>query len=114
MLRFLGRSKPGRFTGEVTSTLKRRPEGLCWRHSANGNAIKVYDKQGSVLRVETTIVHPEHFQVYRPVASAPEPTLRWQRLRKSVADLYRRAEVSRGANGRYLGALASVSDNPPP
>lgn len=30
-----------------------------------------------------------------------------------MADLWRRAEVSRGANGRYLGALASVSDKTP-
>lgn len=113
VLRFLGHGVPSRFCGELSSNLKHRPEGLCLRHRANGNSIKVYDKQGSVLRVETTIVHPEHFKVYRPAASDPEQKLTWQRLRKSVADLYRRAEVSRGANGRYLGALASVSDKTP-
>ena len=113
VLRFLGHGVPSRFCGELSSTLQHRPEGLCLRHRANGNSIKVYDKQGSVLRVETTIVHPEHFKVYRPAAGDPEQKLRWQRLRKSVADLWRRAEISRGANGRYLGALASVSDKTP-
>jgi hypothetical protein len=113
VLRFLGHGAPSRFCGELSSNLKHRPEGLCLRHRANGNSIKVYDKQGSVLRVETTIVHPEHFKVYRPAAGDPEQKLTWQRLRKSVADLYRRAEVSRGANGRYLGALATVSDKTP-
>ena len=113
VLRFLGHGAPSRFCGELSSNLKHRPEGLCLRHRANGNSIKVYDKQGSVLRVETTIVHPEHFKVYRPAAGDPEQKLCWQRLRKSVADLYRRAEVSQGANGRYLGALASVSDRTP-
>jgi hypothetical protein len=113
VLRFLGHGMPSRFRGELSSTLKHRPEGLCLRHRANGNSIKVYDKQGSVLRVETTIVHPEHFKVYRPAAKDPEQKLSWQRLRKSVADLYRRAEVSRGANGRYLRALASVRDKTP-
>jgi hypothetical protein len=33
------------------------------RHTTNGNSIKVYDKAGSILRIETTIVHPEHFKV---------------------------------------------------
>jgi hypothetical protein len=113
VLRFLGHSAPSRFCGELSSNLKHRPEGLCLRHRANGNSIKVYDKQGSVLRVETTLVHPEHFKVYRPAANQPEAKLQWQRLRKSVADLYRRAEISRAANGRYLGALASVSDKTP-
>jgi hypothetical protein len=113
VLRFLGHGTPGRFNGELSSNLKHRPEGVCLRHRARGNSIKVYDKQGSVLRVETTIVHPEHFKVYRPAASGPEPKLTWQRLRKSVADLHRRAEVSRAANGRYLGALASVRDQTP-
>jgi hypothetical protein len=110
VLRFLGHGTPGRFNGELSSTLKHRPDGRCLRHRANGNSIKVSDKQGSVLRVETTLVHPEHFKVYRPAAKDPEQKLAWQRLRKSVADLHRRAEVSRGANGRYLGALASASD----
>ena len=113
VLRFLGRRSPNAFRGEVTSTLKHRPEGVRLRHTVNGNSLKVYDKQGSVLRVETTIVHPEHFTVYRPVTGDPEKPLKWQRLRRGVADLWRRAEVSRAANGRYLEALASVTGKTP-
>jgi hypothetical protein len=150
VLRFLGHGAPSRFRGELSSSLKHRPEGVCLRHRINGNSIKVYDKQGSVLRVETTVVHPEHFKVYRPVepvvalktmprwqrglviatgarrqakpasqaqataqTSVGEPKLAWQRLRRGVADLWRRAEVSRAANGRYLEALASVTDRTP-
>jgi hypothetical protein len=29
------------------------------KHVAGGNSLKVYDKQGSVLRVETTINNPK-------------------------------------------------------
>jgi hypothetical protein len=113
VLRFLGKAQPNKFRGEVTSTLKHRPEGVRLRHTVNGNSIKVYDKQGSVLRVETTIVRPEQFKVYRPANGDPEQRLKWQRLRRGVADLWRRAEVSRAANGRYLSALASVSGKTP-
>jgi hypothetical protein len=38
---------------------------------------------------------------------------KWQRLRRSAADLYRRAEISQAANNRYLEALASVTGTTP-
>lgn len=111
VLRFLGQACPNKFRGEVTSTLKRRPEGVRLRHPANGNSIKVYDKQDSVLRVETTIVNPNQFRVYRP--SEGERRLKGQKLRYGVADLYRRAEVRQAAHGRYWEALASVTGKTP-
>jgi hypothetical protein len=83
------------------------------RHTVNGNSIKIYDKEGSVLRVETTIVHPGHFKVYRPVRDQFDGELKWQRLRRGVADLWRRAEVSQAANNRYLEALASLTGSTP-
>jgi hypothetical protein len=113
VLRFLGRRCPNNFTGEVTSTLKHRPEGLRLKHMVHGNSLKMYDKQGQVLRVETTIVHPFHFKVYRASETDPGGKLSWRYLRRGVADLWRRAEVSRAANSRYLEALASVSGHTP-
>jgi len=113
VLRFLGRACPNRFQGEVTSTLKHRPEGVRLRHTVNGNSLKVYDKQGSVLRVETTVVNPRQFKVYRPAEGDREQRLQWQRLRYGVADLYRRAQISHAANARYLEALASVTGKTP-
>ena len=113
VLRFLGRARPNSFRGEVNSTLKHRPEGVRLRHTVNGNSIKVYDKQGSVLRVETTVVNPREFRIYRPSERDREQRLKWQRLRYGVADLYRRAQISRAANARYLEALASVSGKTP-
>ena len=114
VLRFLGHRTPakgyvhGNHQGEILSTLKRRPEGLRLKHQANGNSIKLYDKQGSVLRVETTLNRPHQFRVYRASERDPEGRKRWQVLRKSIGDLHRRAEICQAANGRYLEALASV------
>lgn len=116
VLRFLGQAsvtKAGgvkaNFTGEATSSCKRRPEGVRVKHTIKGNSVKAYDKQGSVLRVETTILHPEHFKVYRPKEGAEDGEKQWRRLRRGVADLWRRAEVSAGVNQRYFTALASVT-----
>src|SRR5207253_769086 len=41
------------------------------------------------------------------------PPRKWQRLRRSVVDMPRRAEVSRAANLRYLEALASTRGTQP-
>src|SRR5467141_1589350 len=82
VLRFLGRRIPQMFrAGEVKSTLKNRPEGVRLRHTVNGNSVKIYNKEASILRVETTIVHAEQFKVYRP---DPKGELKWQRLRRGV------------------------------
>jgi hypothetical protein len=113
VLRFLGRSRPTRCRGQMTSTLKHRPEGIRVRHSVNGNSLKMYDKEGQVLRVEMTMNHPEQFKVYRATESDPEQKLSWHRLRLGVADLWRRAQISQAANHRYLEALASVTGSTP-
>ena len=119
VLRFLGRHVPasnvvhGNFEGEVQSDLKRRPEGVRVKHSVNRNSIKIYDKQGSVLRVETTINNPKDFRVYRTAENRPNDKKSWRILRKTLADLPRRAEISHRANQRYLEALGAVSGTVP-
>lgn len=121
-----------RFQGEVRSDVLHRHEGVCIKHRAGFNGQKAYDKYCNLLRVENTINRPEAFTVYRPAPAGPIPDsasqslpseLRiaantcvpeektpraWQPLRRTVADLPRRAEVSRTANKRYLDALAST------
>jgi hypothetical protein len=113
VLRFFGKARPELCEGEVKSTRKRRVEGVRLKHDFKGNSIKMYDKQGSVLRVETTIVRPEEFKVYRSSQGAPEEKKDWKPMRRSVADLARRAEVSAAANERYLTALASTAQTVP-
>lgn len=119
VLRFLGRRVPasnvvnGHFEGEVQSDLKRRPEGIRVKHSVNRNWIKIYDKQGSVLRVETTINNPKDFRVYRTAENKPNEKKRWLTLRKTLADLPRRAQISERANDRYLQALGATSGTVP-
>jgi hypothetical protein len=120
VMRFLGRNIPtthGRvsplFAGEVISDLKHRPEGIRVKHSVNGNSVKMYDKEGSVLRIETTINKTEDFKVYRAKQGDPHGEKSWRTLQRSVGELWRRAQVSAAANQRYLEALASVTVKTP-
>jgi len=111
ILRFLGKRVPaqgvnGKFRGELNTSLQQRTEGVRIKHYAAGNNLKMYDKHGSVLRVETTINEPKEFRVYRK--GGKDGTAAWRPMRKAVADLHRRAQVSRAANQRYLKACAAV------
>lgn len=125
VMRFLGHRVAahgkvrGDFKGEIVSDLKQRPEGIRVKHSINANSIKMYDKQGTVLRVETTINRTRDFRVYRERQSGPhgrakeEGKKAWRILRKGVVDLKRRAEVSRAANDRYLVSLSATTGKVP-
>jgi hypothetical protein len=108
VLRFLGRRTTARFRGEVTSDLGFRYEGTRIKHRVEENSIKMYDKQGSVLRIETTINNPRRFKVRRMTTRAGHRQLGWLPMRKSVADLARRVDVSSAANERYVEALGVV------
>jgi hypothetical protein len=96
------------FAQGISDRIK-RSEGVRIRHTLNGNSLKMYDKEGSILRVETTIVRPKDFRVYRAKEGQLKGLKSWRILRKGVSDMYRRAEVCRAANQRYLEALASVT-----
>jgi len=65
----------------------------------------------NVLRAEATLNTVTDFRVYRPKEGAPEGGLAWRALRRGIADLHRRGEVSRKATERYLDALASVDQD---
>lgn len=125
VLRFLGhrvaahRKVRGNFKGEVVSDLKERPEGIRVKHALNANSIKMYDKQGSVLRIETTINQTRDFRVYREAQTGPHGRAKsdgkkaWRILRRGVVDLKRSAEVSLPANTRYLTALSATAGKIP-
>ena len=122
VMRFFGRkvnqsgTVPANFNGKLETDLKRRQEGERVKYRMNGNSAKFYDKAyseiGSVLRgAETTLNTVQDFRAYRAKEGGAEEDLQWRPMRKGIADLHRRAEVSQKANDRLLDALASVDDS---
>lgn len=116
VLRFFGRrvKRNGQpwdnFPGEVTTDVKSRSEGVRIKYRSNGNSLKMYDK-GTVLRFEATLYEPKDFRVLRRPEGQPTAKPRWMPLRKSLADLSRRAEVSQAANNRLMDAQAAVESS---
>jgi hypothetical protein len=114
VLRFLGQKCEGQvhgnYKGEVSSDVKTRPEGVRIKHSVEHNSVKMYDKAGRVLRVETTMNRAYGFKTYRPKEGDPNGPKTWRILRKGVADMQRRAEICQKCNERYLDAQAKTEN----
>jgi hypothetical protein len=118
VMRFLGRQVPeqgyGSCSGEATVDLRDRSEGVRLKMWYRHNALKMYDKAGQALRIETTINRPGDFRVYRTPEGAAEGTPKsWQQMRKGVADLGRRGAVSGRVNERLLASLVTVAETTP-
>jgi hypothetical protein len=122
VLRFFGKrinqsgSIPASFPGPLQTNLREFREGERVKFWAQGNSTKYYDKAytevGSVLRAaETTINNAGVFRSYRAKQGGPADDLQWRQMRKGIADLNRRAEISQHVNDRLIDALASVDDS---
>jgi hypothetical protein len=116
VMRFLGNrinkngSIPRNFNGDVVSSLQDRHEGTRVKHYLNKNSIKMYNKQGNLLRVETTINHPTNaMKVLR--AKKGDEKKEYRKLRKGIVDLKARGKVSEAINGRYTSAFADLKSN---
>lgn len=93
---------------QIQSDCRRRFEGVRIKHWVNGDSIKMYNKEGSILRVETTINHPRHYKAFRPANDDKSKPATWQLMRKGVNDLHRRCQISKSANERYLDAISAA------
>lgn len=112
LLRFLGQKVPlhgncyGNYKGQILTDLEHRVEGIRVKHRIGNNSIKMYNKQGSVLRVETTFNRIEALKSPRRLAN---DSVKWMPMRKGIADARQRAQVSNQANERYIEAMATVT-----
>lgn len=111
VLRFFGRKQAGSAV-DVKSTRTRREEGVCVKHWCNENSLKAYDK-GSILRGEGTLNQPADFRVWRPAEGKGKESKAWRELRRTVADMPRRAQVLHRMTDRLFGALAAAHHGEP-
>jgi hypothetical protein len=114
ILTFLGRKLHGNFQGEVLTDCKKdRWPGARVKHRVKGNWLKMYDKFGLLLRVETVINQPREFHIRRECTRNGHQQVAWCPMNKGVANLPCYQQVARAANERYLEALSVVADPTP-
>ena len=115
ILRFLGRKWDRRFDGEVhTHYESERWFGTRIQHRMKTNWLKMYDKFGLILRVETVINSPKEFWVYRTQWHRDgTSSVGYYPMTKSVVSLVDYQQQALACNRRYLDALAVVDDPAP-
>ena len=98
---------------EVMSRALEFHDGLRIRHWVDHNSVKAYN-QRNILRFETTINQPYMFKVYRRAQGQPRDARKTLRpLRKGVADIPLRAQVSQEVNDRFMDELSTFSNKTP-
>jgi hypothetical protein len=112
---YLGRKWHERFDGEVQTRYKSvREPGTCIKHFMKRNWLKMYDKLGLLLRVETVINQPGEFKVLRDCQHRDGTTSKgWFAMCKGVGNLHHYQSHALACNQRYLEALAAVADPTP-
>jgi hypothetical protein len=112
---YLGRKWHERFDGEVQTRYKSvREPGACIKHLMKGNWLKMYDKLGLLIRVETVINQPGEFKVLRECQHRDgSKSTGWFAMGKGVGNLHHYQSHALACNERYLEALASVKDPTP-
>jgi hypothetical protein len=115
ILGFLGRKWDRRFDGDVQTEVKTdRLLGTRIKHRMTRNWLKMYDKFGLILRVETVINRPKEFSVYRTRHHRDGTTSPgYFPMNKDVGSLVHYQEQALACNRRYLDALAIVDDPAP-
>jgi len=108
---FLGRKLNGNYQGEVGNSFETRIEGTRIKHSMGPVSIKMYDKHGRVLRIETTVNDVRFFTHHRRVEHRDGT---WEMknapVRKTIYSLPVLQELMGASNQRYLDFLGALDD----
>lgn len=108
---FLGRKLTGNYRDELGNDFSTRIEGTRIRHHMGPASIKMYDKFGLVLRIETTANNVSFFKHHRKVEQRDGTTVyKLAPLKKSIYSLGDLQELLAAANRRYLDFISAIDD----
>lgn len=110
---FLGRKLSPQYAGEAGTDFHTRVEGTRIKHVMGKVSIKMYDKLGCLLRVETTANDVTFFKHHRKVEHRDGTwEMKTAQVKKSIYSLPALTELMSAANRRYLEYLAALDDPP--
>jgi len=108
---FLSRRLTGRHKDEIGNDYSTRVEGTRIKHHMGPASIKMYDKRGIVLRIETTVNDVTFFKHHRKVEQRDGTTsFKLAPLKKSIYSLLDLRELMAAANRRYLEFISTLDD----
>jgi len=108
---FLGRKLSPQFEGEAGNRFNIRIEGTRIKHTMGSVSLKLYDKFGLILRIETTVNDLTFFRHYREVEHRDgSKETKWASMQKTIYSLPALRELLEAANRRYLEFLSAIED----
>jgi hypothetical protein len=108
---FLGRKLTGNYQDELGNHFSTRIEGTRVRHHMGTASIKMYDKFGLVLRIETTANNISFFKHHREVAHRDgSSSLKLAPMKKTIYSLHVLRRFLAAANRRYLDFISGIDD----
>jgi hypothetical protein len=109
---FLGKKITPQLAQELGSRFATRIEGTCIKHRLGKTGVKMYDKFGRVLRLETTTNDVSFFKHHRKVEHKDGHTTREiAALKKTIYSLIDLRQILLGCNRRYLEFLSALEDS---
>lgn len=108
---FLGKRFSVLFEGEAGSKYNKRILGTRIKHQMGEISVKIYDKFGSVLRIEVTSNDVSKLKSFRDVQKK-DGTIeaKMAPIKKSIYSLYILTQVFKNATRRYLEFVSSFDD----
>jgi hypothetical protein len=108
---FLGKKLVPQFEGEMGNRFNIRIEGTRIKHTMGPVSLKLYDKFGLILRIETTVNDVCFFRHYREVEHRDGThETKWAPRQKTIYSLPALRELLLAANRRYLEFLSTIDD----
>ena len=108
---FLGKKLVPQYQDEMGNNFSTRIEGTCIKFKMGKTSIKMYDKQGIILRIETTTNDVSFFKHYRKVEHRDGTTsMKLAAMKKGLYSLGPLTDILFSANKRFLNFIADIVD----
>ena len=108
---FLGRKLHANYQGDLGNNFNTRIQGTRIKHHMGASSIKMYDKFGIILRIETTTNNVSEFKQYREVRSrSGESIYKTAPMKKNIYSLFELTAIFKASNRRYLEFISMFDD----
>ena len=108
---FLGKKLHPNYQGEMGNNFNTRIQGTRIKHQMGTTSIKMYDKFGIILRIETSTNNVSEFQHFREVQKRNgESNKKVAPVLKNIYSLFPLAGLLKAVNRRYLEFISTFDD----
>jgi hypothetical protein len=108
---FLGHKLHLNYQGEMGNNFNTRILGTRIKHQMGAVAIKMYDKFGIMLRIETTVNDVSQFKIFREVTQRTGARIKKHAaMKKNIYSLFPLSKLLEACNNRYLEFISTLED----